>query len=145
MNQWSFFCAKWLNPRCQNSIWQVWVSLRGKSNHEAESKNEWVKFFCARWLEFKMDCHHQVELEWMSDQSDGISFSAKWLNPRVPEFNMCFCEWVWEEKLRVNLREDNKSQNEWVKFFCAKWLNSRWKCHHLKSKMRMNDSSVRWN
>ena len=79
-------------------------------------------------------CHHQVKWEWMTLSQ----IELVWVRVRM--------EWVcfW-----VNLREDNKvsefkmavsesnmvefkmaaiiklSQNEQVKFFCAKWLNPR--------------------
>ena len=41
MNEWSSFCAKWLNPSWQNSRWlpsSSWVRM-----------NEWSSF-CAKWL-----------------------------------------------------------------------------------------------
>ena len=119
MNEWSFFCANG-----GNQSWQVWVSLRGNT---MMSESKMAKFKNGR---IQDGCHHQVKWEWMSLSQ----IELVWVSIRV--------EW---ECFWVNLREDNKvseskmavsqsnmaefkmaaiiklSQNEWVKFFCAKW------------------------
>ena len=101
-------------------------------------------------------CHHQVKWEWMSLSQ----IELVWVRVRV--------EW---ECFWVNLREDNKvseskmavsesnmaqfkmaaiiklSQNEWVKFFCAKWLNPRWQnSRFLPSSgwVRLNEFESDW-
>ena len=52
MNEWSFFCAKWLNPWWQNSRWLP--------------SSNWVRM-------------NEFESDWISLSQ---SFFAKWLNPR---------------------------------------------------------------
>ena len=91
-----FFCAKWLNPRWQNSSGWDWISLR---------MNEWSFFvqngWIARWL------NHQVS-EWMSR-----SFFCANGEPILASCE----EWVWEEKLRwLNPRWHN---SRWL-------TSSRW-------------------
>ena len=101
-------------------------------------------------------CHHQVKWEWMSLSQ----IELVWVRVRVERE----CFWV-------NLREDNKvseskmaeaqsnmeefmmaaiiklSQNEQVKFFCAKWLNPRWQSSRWMQNLRLLPSSnwVRMN
>ena len=105
---------------------------------EREWMSEVLVFVQNGWMQegrIQDGCHHQVMWEGMSlSQIELI-----WFRVRV--------EW---ECFWVNLREDNKvseskmavsefnmvefkmaaiiklSQNEWEKFFCAKWLNPRW-------------------
>ena len=95
-------------------------------------------------------CHHQVKWEWMSlSQIDLV-----WVRVRV--------EW---ECFWVNLREHNKvsdskmtggwihrwqnfkmaaiiklSQNEWVKFFCAKWLETYLAVFKMVAKIKLSQN-----
>ena len=86
------------------------------------SQNEWVKFFCAKWLNPR----------WL--------LSSSWV--RMNEWRFCFvqmvgtnlgkCEWVSEEKLRwLNLRWWN-----------LRWQNSRWL--PSSSWLRMNEFESDW-
>ena len=134
MNEWSFFV-------------QIVGTNLGKCK-EFERKT--------KMAESKMDgriqdgCHHQVKWEWMSLSQ----IELVWVRVRMERE----CFWV-------NLREDNKvseskmavsessmaefkmaaiiklSQNEQVKFFCAKWLNPIWQSSRWMQNLRLLPSS----
>ena len=78
----------------------------------------WVRVLCkmveSKMAEFKMGGHHEVEWEWMSlSQIELVSIRVlcKMVESKIAELKMATI---------IKL-----SQNEWVKFFCAKWLNAR--------------------
>ena len=154
MNEWSFFCSKWLTRRRQNSRWLTssswvrvnefqsdWISLsqsfvqngwiQDRRIHNGSiiklSQNEWVKFFFIQngWLEesrIQDGWHHQVEWEWMSLNQIGLV----WVRVlcKMAESTMAVSESnIAEFKMAAIIK---LSENEWVKFFCAKWLNPRW-------------------
>ena len=130
MNEWSFFCSKWLKPRWQNSRWLAsssWVRMN-------EFESDWISlsqsFVQNGWIQdgrIQDGCHHQI------NQTELV-----WIRVRV--------EW---ECFWVNLREDNKvsdskmavseskmadfkmaaiiklSDNEWVKFFLFKMVETK--------------------
>ena len=110
MNEWSSFCAKWLNPRWQSSRWlpsSSWVRMN-------EFESDWTSlsqsFVQNGWIQngrIEDGCHHQVESEWMSE----VLFVQR------SESNTAGFKMAAIIKL---------SQNEWVKFFCTKWLNQGW-------------------
>ena len=162
--EWECF---WVNLREDNKVFESKMAV-SESNMAVFkmaaiiklSQNEWVKFFCAKWLnprwkeKLKIEdgCHHQVKWEWMSLSQ----IELVWVRVRV--------EW---ECFWVNLREDNKvsesnmavsesnmavfkmaaiiklSQKEWVKFFCANGGNQCWQLWvSLKGKTKMADSKM---
>ena len=113
-NEWvNFFCAKWMNPRWQNSIWlpsSSWVRF-----------NEW-SFFCTKWLNPRwLPSSRWVR---MNDfESDWISWSQSfeqngWIQDGRSQdgchhlVNQIELVWVRVrvegECFWVNLREDNK-------------------------------------
>ena len=155
MNEWSFCCAKWLNPRwlpsssCvrMNDFDSDWISW--SQSFEQNARIQDARIQDGRIQE---GCHHQVKWEWMILSQ----IELVWVRVRM--------EWVcfW-----VNLRVDNKvsefkmavsesnmaefrmaaitklSQKEWVKFFVQmvrtnlgkcewvwedklRWMNQRW-------------------
>ena len=149
-NEWvKFFCAKWLNPRWQNSRWlssSSWMRM-----------NEW-SFFCAKWLNsrwlpssswvrmnqfesiwislsqrfvqnswiqdgrFQDGCHHQVnqiELVWVRVR---VEWEYFWMNLREDSKVSEFKMAVSESKMaEFKMASIIKlSQNEWVKFFLCK-------------------------
>ena len=126
MNEWSSFCAKWLNPRWQSSRWlpsSSWVRMNEGSfflYKMAESKmadfkiatiiklsqNEWVKYLYVQMLGTNLG-----KCEWVWEEK------LWWLNPRWPEFK--FAEYKMAAIIKL-------SQKEWVKFYCAEWMNPRW-------------------
>ena len=132
-------CAKWLNPRWQNSRWlpsSSWVRM-----------NEW-SFFCAKWLNPRgriQDGWHLKlsENEWvLKIELFESEFCAKWLNPRWQTFqdgchHQVESEWMslsqsqsGVECFWVNLREDNNGV--WIQDGSG-WIQSgriQDGCHH---------------
>ena len=129
MNEWIIFLCKWWEP-----------ILASVSEFERKYNDGWIQHGKIQHGRIQDGCQYQFRWEWLSLSQ--IEFV--WVSIRV--------EW---ECFWVNLREDNKvseskmavsesnmvefkmtaiiklSQNEWVKFFCAKrlkptWQNSRW-------------------
>ena len=124
-----------------------WVNLR-EDNKVFESKMAVSEIQDGRNQD---GCHHQFKSELMSLSQ----IELVWVRIRVEE-----------ESFWVNLREDNKVfeskmavsesnmdkfkmdsiikliQNDWVKFFCGKWLNPRWP--PSSSWVRMNDFESDW-
>ena len=113
----------------------------------------WFKMVESKMAEFKMNSGTSSRMN--EFESDWISLSQSQSGVRVfslvnlrEDYNMS------ESKMAVaesNMAEFKMaatiklSQNEWVKFFWAKWLNPRWRiqdgCHH-QVELRMNDESV---
>ena len=118
------FLCKWCEP-----------ILASVSEFERKYWDSWIQDGQIQEGEIQDGCHHQVRWEWMSWRP----IELVWVRVRM-EWE-CFC---------VSLREDNKvseskmavsesnmvgikiaainklSQNEWVKFFCAKGENQSW-------------------
>ena len=111
MHEWSFFCAKWLNPWWQISRWlpsSIWVRM-----------NEWSFFVENGWIQdgrFQDGCHHEVESECMSE----VFFVEK-LNPR------------WQISRWLPLSSWVR-MNKWI-FLCnIDWIQDsriQYGCHHL--------------
>ena len=124
--EWECF---WVNLREDNKVSESKMVVSESNMAEFKmaaiiklSQHEWVKFFCAKWLNPR----------WLP--------SSSWV--RMNEWRFCFeqkvgtnlgkCEWVWEEKLRwLNLRWWN-----------LRWQNSRWL--PSSSWMRMNEFESDW-
>ena len=119
----SEFCAKWLNPRWQNSRWLPslsWVRM-----------HEW-SFFCANgWIQdgrLQDGCHHQVESEWTSE--------------------LFFVQNGWIQDSRF--QDGCHHQFEWEcmsEVFLCKWLNPRWQNSRWlpsSSWVRMNEFESEW-
>ena len=148
MNEWSFFCAKWLNPWWQSSRWlpsSSWVRMI------------WVKVFLCQMAESKMAEFKMAAIIKLSQNELVKSDFCGGIKSGVRVF--------W-----VNLRKDNKMSeskmadlprwqssrwlpssswvrmNEWS-FFCAKWLNPRWQNSRWlpsSSWVRMNEFESYW-
>ena len=95
MNEWSFFCAEWLNPWWQHSRWLAFQV-------EAEW---WVKFFCAKWLNSRWQNSRWLPSSSWVRINEWILFCAKWLNQRWQN-SRCLPSSSW---VRIN---DFKS--EWI-------------------------------
>ena len=93
-NEWvKFFCAKWLNPRWQNSSWlpsSSWMKM-----------NEWSFFLCkmveSKMAKFKMAAIMKLsENEWVS-----VRDLCKMAESKIEEFKMAAFtklsnnEWLW--------------------------------------------------
>ena len=163
MNKWSFFCAKWLNKRWQNSRWlpsSSWVRMN-------DFESDWIRmsqsFVQNGWIQdgrIQDGCHHpvsQIELVWVRVRVEGECF---WVNLReddkVSESKMAVSESNMAEfKMAAIIKF---SQNEWVNFFLKivgtnlgkcewvweeklRWLNPRWP----NSRWLPSSSSVRMN
>ena len=147
---------EWMKFSCVNVgnySWQVWVSLRGKTKMVESkmakfkmavlkvaaiinlSENEWVKFFCAKWLNPWWQRSRWLPSSSWGRMNEWRFFLYKMTETRMAEFkiaaiikwsqyewvkvflmqivgtNLGKCEWVWEGKLR------------WLN---ANWQNSRW-------------------
>ena len=96
-----------------------WMLREDNKVSEFQDGNVWIQH--GRVGRIQDGCHHQVESEWMSEV-----FLCKMAESRMADFNMAAI---------IKL-----SQNEWVKFFCAKWLNDG--CHHQVESM--NDFESDW-
>ena len=147
-NEWvKFVFFKWWQP-----IQPYWYFLSGLSEFERKYQYGWILDGQIQDGRIQDGCHHQVRWEWMSlSQIDLV-----WVRVRV--------EW---ECFWVNLREDNKvseskmavsesnmaefkmdaiiklSQNEWVKFFCAKGGNQSWEVWvSLRGNTKMAESKM---
>ena len=116
----SEFWAKWLNWRRQNSRWlpsSSWVRMN-------KLESEWISL--SQWSEWS-----ESVFEWIREKITKVSESKM----AVAESNMA------EFKLAAIIK---MSQNAWVKFFCAKWLNPRWQNSWWlpsSSWVRMNECS----
>ena len=129
MNEWHFFCSKWLIRRRQNSRWLTssswvrmnefqsdWISLsqsfvqngwiQDRRIHDGSiiklSQNEWVKFFCPNG-------GNQSWQVWVS-----LSRYTKMAESKMAKFMMA------EFKMAAIIK---LSQNEWVKFI---FVQSGW-------------------
>ena len=99
-----FFCAKWLNPRWQNSRWL--------------SSSSWVRLneFESDWIRLSQILNLAGKCEW--------SFFLQ-----IVGTNLGKCEWVWEEKLRwLNPRWENSRwlpSSSWVRMneFESDWIS----------------------
>ena len=125
MNEWSQIDLVWVRVRVE---WECfWVNLR-EDNKVSESK------MADGWIQhgrIQDGCDHQVESEWMSE----VFFFVQngWIQEGMVEFKMAAI---------IKL-----SQNEWVNFFCSKWLNPRGRIQdgwHLSSWVRMNEFESDW-
>ena len=106
--------------------------------------NEW-SLFCANWWiqdgRIQDGCHHQVEREWMSFSQIELVWVRvlnKMVDSKMAELKMT------EFKMAAIIK---LSQNEWVRFFCAKWLNARWPNSRWlpsTSCLRMNEFESDW-
>ena len=131
---------------CNHQVESEWMSevflckwwepiLASVSEFERKYYDGWIQDYQIQDGRIQDGCHHHVRWEWMSLSQ----IELVWVSIRV--------EW---ECFWVNLREDNKVsesklavsesnmaqfkmaatikliQNEWVNFFCAKWLNPTW-------------------
>ena len=122
MNEWSFFCSKWLNPRWQNSrcLTSSWVRMN-------EFESDWIsfsqRFVQNGWIQdgrIQDDCHHrikQIELVWVRVR---VEWECFWVNLR--EENKVFESKMAEFKMAATIK---LSQNEWVKFFLCKMAESK--------------------
>ena len=146
-----FFCAKWLNPRWQNSRWlpsSIWVRM-----------HEWsffVQMAEYKMAEFKMAAIIKLsQNEWF--ESDRIRLSQSfvqhgWIQDgRIQDgchHQVSQIELVWvrvrveEECFWVNLRENNKCLNP--RWLCLNptWQSSRWL--PSSSWVRMNEFESDW-
>ena len=120
-NEWvNFFCAKWMNPRWQNSIWlpsSHWFRI-----------NEW-NFFCTKWSQWRKSV-----LEWIWEKI------TRCLNPRWQCLNPTWQNSRWPPSSRW------VRMNEWG-FFSAKWLNPWWQSSRWlpsSSWVRMNEFESDW-
>ena len=138
--EWECF---WVNLREDNKVSESKMALSESNMAEFKmaaiiklSHNEWVKFFCAKWLnprwQIQDGSHHlvnQIELVWVRVR---VEWDCFWVNLRednkVSESKMAVSESNMAEFKMAPIIK--LSHNEWVKFFCAKWLNSRW--HNLR-------------
>ena len=153
-----------LNPRWQNSRWppsSSWVRMNEFESDLISLSQSGVRVFLSEserrkqgvWIQhgrIQDGCHHQVELEWMSEVfliqhgriQDGCHHQVEWewmsevllckwwggkcewsfFFVQMVGTNLGKCEWVWEEKLR--------------------WQNSRWL--PLSSWVRMNEFESDW-
>ena len=108
MNEWSFFCSKWLTRRKQNSRWLTsssWVRMN-------EFESDWISlsqsFVQNGWIQdgsvwiqhvrIQDGCHHQDDSGWMSKV-----FLCKMAESKMVELKMAAI---------ITL-----SENEWVMFF----------------------------
>ena len=86
-------------------------------------------------------CHHQVEVEWMSFSQIELVWVrglSKMVESKMAELKMT------EFKMAAIIK---LIQNEWVKFFCGKWLNARWQNSRWlpsSSWVRMNEVESDW-
>ena len=131
---------------CNHQVESEWMSevflckwwepiLASGSEFERKYYDGWIQDGQIQDGRIQDGCHHHVRWEWMSLSQ----IELVWVSIRVDG------EYFW-----VNLKEDNKvseykmavsesnmaefkkaaiiklSENEWVKFFCAKWLNPTW-------------------
>ena len=131
---------------CNHQVESEWMSevflckwwepiLASGSEFERKYYDGWIQDGQIQDGRIQDGCHHHVRWEWMSLSQ----IELVWVSIRVK----WECFWV-------NLREDNKVsesklavsesnmaqfkmaatikliQNEWVNFFCAKWLNPTW-------------------
>ena len=125
--------SKWMSEVFLCKWWEP--ILASVSEFERKYYDGWIQDYQIQDGRIQDGCHHHVRWEWMSLSQ----IELVWVSIRV--------EW---ECFWVNLREDNKvseskmavsesnmaefkkaaiiklSENEWVKFFCAKWLNPTW-------------------
>ena len=124
----------------------MWVTIERKCYHG------WIQDGQILDGRIQDDCHHQVQWEWMSLSQ----IELVWVRVRIK----WECFWVY-------LREDNKvseskmavsqsnmtefkmaaiiklSQNEWVKFFCAKGGNQSWQVWvSLRGNIKMAESKM---
>ena len=127
MNEWSFFCEN-----SGNQSWQVWVSLRGKTNI-AESKmakfkmtaiiklseNEWV------WVRLNQ---FESESEWSESVFEWIwEKITSHLNPRWQCLNPTLQNSRWlPSSSWVRMNEFESDWTSLSQRFFAKWLNPRW-------------------
>ena len=110
-----------------------WISLSQSFGH-----NGWIQEG-----RFQDGCHHhvnQIELVWGRIR---VKWECFWVNLRqdmkVSECKMAVYESNMAEfKMAAIIKF---SQNAWVKFFCAKWLNPRWQ----NSRWLPSSSWVRMN
>ena len=136
-NEWvKFSLCKWLNPWWQSSRWLPSSSWLRMNEFESDwpilrqnfLQNGWIHNGRIQDERIQDGCHHQVnqiELVWIRVRGEEEYF---WVNLRednkVFESKMAVYESNMAEfKMAANIK---LSQNEQVKFFCAKWLNSRW-------------------
>ena len=148
----------WVNLREDNKVFESKMAVYDSNMAEFKmaaiiklSQNEWVRLFLQKLGTDLGKCG------WVWKEK------LRWLNPR-------WCNWSWQNSIWLpssrwvrmnewsfsckmaesNMAEFNMaaiiklSQNEWVKFFCGKWLNPRWLLPS-SSWVRMNDFESDWN
>ena len=162
MNEWSFFCAKWLNPWWQSSRWlpsSSWVRIN-------EFESDWTSlsqsFVQNGWIQD--GCHHQGRSDWISlSQSHGervfLSESQKrkqsvWIQDgRMQDgcHHQVESEWI-SEVFFVQMVGSNLGKCEWVWEEIIRWLNPRWQISRWQNSrwlpssswMRMNEFESDW-
>ena len=143
-----FFLCKWWEPM-----------LARVSDFEKKSYHGWKQH--GQFLDGRIPdgCHHQIRWEWMSlSQIElvrvrvRVQWECFWVNLRednkVSESKMAVFEYNMAEfKMAAIIR---LSQNEWVKFSCAKGGNQCWHVWvSLKGNTKIDESKTakfkRWN
>ena len=138
---------QWLNPRCQSSRWLIYSSSFRMNQFESDLIRLNQSFVQHGWI--REGCHHllsQIELVWVRVRVEEECF---WVNLRednkVSESKMAVSESNMAEfKMAAIIK---LSQNEWVKFFYAKWLNPWWQNSRWlpsSSWVRMNEFESDW-
>ena len=120
MNEWSFFCSKWLNPRWQNSWWLTsssWVRMNEIESHWISLSQSFVQNSWIQDSRIHDGCHHQIN-----------QIKLVWVRVRV--------EW---ECFWVNLREDNKVYESKLAMSESKHGRIQDGCHNQAESEWMSD------
>ena len=148
--------CKWLNPRwppssswvSMNNFESVWISCS-----QTFEQNGWIKDGQnSKWQNIQDGCQHLFKSEWMSLTQIKLVSVRIWMEWRVfLSESERRKQGVWIQDGSVWIQHGQNSQmdsiikliqNDWVKFFCGKWLNPRWP--PSSSWVRMNDFESDW-
>ena len=125
MNEWSFFCSKWLTRRRQNSRWLTsssWVRMNDVESDWISLSQSFVQNGCIQGSRIHDGCHHQInqiELVWVRVR---VEWECFWVilreDNKVSQSKMAVVESNMAEfKMAVIIK---LSQNEWVKLSLCK-------------------------
>ena len=117
MNEWSFFCLKWLTRRRQNSRWLPSSKLSENEWCFSQIEWVWVRVLCkmaeSKVAEFMMDAIIRVESDWMSE----VFFESRWLTRRKQKSRwLTSSSWVRSNQFESDWISLSQSfvQNGWI-------------------------------